>query len=151
MVIIHMKRIIIHFRGVKYRITSRIIICFIGCANKLYFSGPARVLLHTCVSTIDATHPCMCHVQAHEKIDFMNSIIPFLSIYEIFYHQLNVSLTRSMNDNWQLFSRFYRGIRKFKLRIIIFVDPAYVNHQNDYYYYYKIFISFIIYNYKYIK
>lgn len=82
MVIIHMKRIIIHFRGVKYRITSRIIICFIGCANKLYFSGPARVLLHTCVSTIDATHPCMCHVQAHEKIDFMNSIIPFLSIYE---------------------------------------------------------------------
>lgn len=134
-----------------WNIASRVELLFVLSAvrTNLYFSGPARVLLHTCVSTIDATHPCMCHVQAHEKIDFMNSIIPFLSIYEIFYHQLNVSLTRSMNDNWQLFSRFYRGIRKFKLRIIIFVDPAYVNHQNDYYYYYKIFISFIIYKYVY--
>lgn len=109
-----------------WNIASRVELLFVLSAvrTNLYFSGPARVLLHTCVSTIDATHPCMCHVQAHEKIDFMNSIIPFLSIYEIFYHQLNVSLTRSMNDNWQLFSRFYRGIRK--LRIIIFVDPAYV-------------------------
>lgn len=37
--------------------------------TNLYFSGPARVLLHTCVSTIDDTHPCMCRVQAHEKIE----------------------------------------------------------------------------------
>lgn len=42
------------------------------------------VVLHVYFSTIDDTHPCMCHAQAHEKIDFMNSIIAFLSIYEIF-------------------------------------------------------------------
>lgn len=100
MVIIHMKGIIIHKRE---NIASRVELLFVLSAVcgqicilaivHVYFSS-TRV----CPSTIDDTHLCTCHVQDHEKIDFMNSIIPFLSIYGIFFfhHQLNVSLT----DEW---------------------------------------------------
>lgn len=100
MVIIHMKGIIIH-KGEN--IASRVELLFVLSAVcgqicilaivHVYFSS-TRV----CPSTIDDTHLCTCHVQDYEKIDFMNSIIPFLSIYGIFFfhHQLNVSLT----DEW---------------------------------------------------
>lgn len=100
MVIIHMKGIIIH-KGEN--IASRVELLFVLSAVcgqicilaivHVYFS-----CTRVCPSTIDDTHLCTCHVQDHEKIDFMNSIIPFLSIYGIFFfhHQLNVSLT----DEW---------------------------------------------------
>lgn len=68
MVIIHMKRIIIHFRGVKYHESNYYLfyrlceqICILVVLH-VYFS-------YTCVSTIDDTHPCMCRVQVHEKIE----------------------------------------------------------------------------------
>lgn len=135
-----------------WNIASRVELLFVLSAvrTNLYFSGPARVLLHTCVSTIDATHLCMCHVQAHEKIDFMNSIIPFLSIYEYLLPSIKCIAHSMIIDNcFQDFIEEFVNLNCVLLYLSILRTYNNNNHQNDYYYYYKIFISFIIYKYVY--